>query len=50
VKRVFLLNADSAMAILDEGSSRELEGYYETNTIFITNIVAWKMYNIKVGI
>jgi len=40
------------MAIQDEGSSRELEGYYETpvtNTIFIINIVAWKMYNIKVG-
>jgi len=39
------------MAILDEGSSKELKGYYETsvtNTIFITN-TAWKMHNIKVG-
>jgi hypothetical protein len=51
-KKVFLLNAASAMAILGEGSSRELKGYYRisvTNIIFITNIVAWKMYNIKVG-
>jgi hypothetical protein len=52
VKRDFLLIADFAMTILDERSSRELKGYYETsltNTIFITNIVAWKMYIIKVG-
>jgi len=52
VKRVFLLNADSAMAIPDEGSNRELKGYYEisaTNTAFTTNAVARKMYNIKVG-
>jgi len=47
-----LLNADSAMAIPDEGSNRELKGYYEisaTNTAFTTNAVARKMYNIKVG-
>jgi hypothetical protein len=46
------LNADFATAIPHEGSSRELKGYYEmlaTNTIFITNTVAQKMYNIKVG-